>query len=180
MTFGPIQLIPPGLLGLFQLKQMGRNPDQLGEVVLPTVEILDWYRQALSEWSTTTHSVVINATGRANFQTFSNPIAVPDREWWYVHQYAVKAEPVLGGGTAEVHAIVPNMIQQATGTARPVAVGPGQFPVGCNTDAHTVWAEGRGFFAPAGARLGVAYGVTVTGAGTVNIDAFIRITVLPV
>lgn len=179
-AFRPLQLIPPGLLGLLQLKQEGRGLVELPDVLQGVIELRDWYLQARSEWSLTTHSGVINATGRANFLTFANPVAVPEQEWWFVHQYVVKADPVPGAGSAEVHSLVPVMIQQATGTARSVAIGSGQFPVGANTAAHTVWAEGRDFFAPAGARLGLAYGVTVAGGGTVNVDAFIRYTPLPI
>lgn len=43
---GPIQVIAPGLLGYFQVKSQGRNPNDLLEAVQPSLEMRDWYFQA--------------------------------------------------------------------------------------------------------------------------------------
>lgn len=43
---GPIQLIPPGLMGLLQLKQTGRLPGTLNDIVSGVLELREWYMMA--------------------------------------------------------------------------------------------------------------------------------------
>lgn len=39
----PLQKAPSGILGAFLLKVLGKNPNQFGDVVTPTVEVFDHY-----------------------------------------------------------------------------------------------------------------------------------------
>lgn len=97
---GPIQVIPPGLVGLLQLKQFGRLPDQLQGSVQPVLEMRDWYFQArrqgeLSLWGVVPQTAaLVTASGAAVFE-FSANIAggaqVPLGQTWYVEQCAVNA-----------------------------------------------------------------------------------------
>lgn len=82
---GPLQVIPEGLLGFFDLKTFGRAPSELSEVVAPSVELRDWYFQSRAEWITNTQNVTGNG--------FYAAATVPATEWWYVHHAATETVP---------------------------------------------------------------------------------------
>jgi len=43
VSSAPISLIPGGLLGFFQIKNGGQNPAELGKVIAPVMDALNWY-----------------------------------------------------------------------------------------------------------------------------------------
>lgn len=43
--FGPIQVPPPGLLSLLNLKNTGRNPERMHDTYTPTLELRDMLLQ---------------------------------------------------------------------------------------------------------------------------------------
>lgn len=179
-SFKPIQLIPPGLLGFFQLKQEGRGLVELPDVLQGTVDLLDWYFQSRAEWDQTLHGVVLNAAGRNGFEPFApNTIQVPAREFWWVSQYSVQALPQPGAGTATLLQLQATMVAQAVGTLRPVAIGP-QISGALGTANHQAIAIANGFFAPAGAVLGFAWGADIAGGGTIDVNGFVRFARLPI
>lgn len=180
-SFKPIQLIPPGLLGLLQLKQEGRGIVELPDVLQGVLELRDWILQARAVWSGDEHSIVLNAAGRDTFETFTNPFGPSNSEWRYVHEYTIIATPVPAGGTAEIASFAPMMVAQNIGTLRPVCVGqPFVWGTGAPQLVQSqVIVSARNFFMPAGAVLGFAYGIVLTGAGTVDVSAFVRYTPLP-
>lgn len=45
----PVNVIPPGFLSAFGLKQLGRVPDTMADVLAPVIEMRDWYFQALAQ-----------------------------------------------------------------------------------------------------------------------------------
>jgi hypothetical protein len=87
---GPIQTIPPGLLNLLNLKQMGQNPGVLSDQVDPTVELFAWYMRAraqgapgLTGQSPPTQVLAIGASP-GNFLIGAPNVVVPSNELWYV------------------------------------------------------------------------------------------------
>ena len=84
----PIQTIPQGLLGLLQLKEMGRNPATLSDVVTPQVDLFPLWIQrqqvTLVQPNTDTLTLATGATGAQNFAT-----KVPQGQAWYVTYMAV-------------------------------------------------------------------------------------------
>lgn len=72
-----LQSSPLGLLGLFRLKVLGRNPDGFGEDVIPVVEVSDFYGAPLLE--AVGVSTAVAAAGSAT------TIPVPQGEVWRVH-----------------------------------------------------------------------------------------------
>jgi hypothetical protein len=179
--FRPIQIIPPGLLGALQLKQDGRGIVELFDTLQGTMELFDWYMQARAEWRTTLTGLTINASGRLTFAAFSpNSIVVPDREYWYVEQYSITALPQPGAGTAVLNHFATAMVQQATGTQRPLSLGDAINGEVIDTANHLAVVAARGFFAPSGSILGFSYGCAVSAGGTIDFNAFLRYTVLPI
>lgn len=91
----PIQLIPRGLLGFFQVKNNGVNPTDLPDELQPILEMRDWYFQSQPE-ALPVGSIAL-ATGANGFSPFTaNPLVVPSDEFWFVLDYSVQAS--LGAG----------------------------------------------------------------------------------
>jgi len=93
---GPVQLTPPGLLGLLQLKTGGFVPDALLQSVQPTLDLLPFWLRAAAENFNDSYSVVIPGpatpteivplTDAATHTLMLGPTA---QEWWYVENLSV-------------------------------------------------------------------------------------------
>jgi len=101
-ALGPIQLIPPGLMGLMQLKQAGRLPTWLSETVAPVVDLSDWYKAArrldnislFGVPAIQTAALATGANGVQNFTVGANPPSVPNGQIWWVDQLVIKCSLV--------------------------------------------------------------------------------------
>lgn len=158
--YGPIQGIPPGLLGLLQLKTVGRNPGTLDGNVSPGFELSDWYLRANQIQLSTTYTQLMAATAGGGYQVFTTPSAlvVPDGEWWYVNFYAAR------GGLAAADTV--NQMRTAIQTNRVAPVRFGRFG-GPNTLAGqgSLLCFDTDFWVPPGAEFGVHVANVVSPAG---------------
>ncbi|HET9045165.1 MAG TPA: hypothetical protein VFN70_18550 [Burkholderiales bacterium] len=108
---GVINRIPPGLLRLLGLQQLGRNPEALTGELVPVIEMREWY--LISQLEALTSGPQVPAAGPQNFsQTLAPTLVVPQSEWWYVHQFSAQftnaaAGPVAGriSATATVNGL---------------------------------------------------------------------------
>lgn len=95
MNAAVINRLPAGFLGLLDLKTMGKNPNRIGDAVLPTVDMFEHYIQSALQWHTPS-SLTASLLGVVPFTSlyFTAPasslpvnaageIAVPDDEIWY-------------------------------------------------------------------------------------------------
>jgi hypothetical protein len=83
---GPVQLSPPGLLGLLQLKAEGRSVPNLGDTCVPSLEMAGWWLRAAATLYTGSSSDTLVPAAYRVFSGFtSGPLTVPSGEWWYVH-----------------------------------------------------------------------------------------------
>lgn len=87
---GEINTVPLGLLALLGLKEQGVNPPALGELVVPTMELSQFYQTQLTRIAQDTLSV----TAAGGFGATS--LIVPQNETWIVSQYMVLRQ--LGAG----------------------------------------------------------------------------------
>jgi len=89
---GPIQNIPPGLLGLLNLKNTGRLPDVLNGTVQPTVDLQDWWLRSVAIQLVATPSRSVAPGVVQDFVPFvaPNDITVPGNEWWWVQGYTLQ------------------------------------------------------------------------------------------
>ncbi len=153
---GPIQLIPPGLLGLLQIKSpAGQNPNVLNADVQPTLEMLDLYLRTNQEVWGSNSGVTVAVSAPATVVQFSpNAIVVPAQEWWYVHHYSVSALPGAGG-----FVIAPRlgMLLNRTGTIRYIVLGPESYIPGGGITSTTgaMMFSAKGFWMPPGSELGM-------------------------
>lgn len=127
MPSGPINVPVPGLLGLLQLKTMGQNPSQLGDVVQPVLNIERYYLNGQAQvfpFNTappiTTGANIGLAYGAAGFE-----------QALYVHEYSVLMPlgagdqvdqfcltRVTNPGTLNIHSVIETI------NFTPVIVGP--------------------------------------------------------
>ena len=147
---GPIQLIPPGLLGMFQLKT-GRNPRDLIESVQPTLEMRDWYFLVNQRpFNGSLPSSLNVTTGMTGFQILAGAggqIVVPEREVWWVRSFGIFAGVAVGGDSIQM--------KPAYATSRSGTLGsPPQFALtdvtavatqnnSCAIAAHNFWLQSR-------------------------------------
>lgn len=104
---GPLQVIPPGLLGFFNLKSLGQNPSMLDDLVSPTIELREWYMQAqmidyvnATGLTMTKTRTTISPVGFLTWDLVGGvvPGLVPDNEWWWVENYTIYAQvPAVAG-----------------------------------------------------------------------------------
>jgi hypothetical protein len=86
---GPIQIIPRGLLGFFNLKSQGANPTQLVESVQPIIDLYPQYLEAQAIiWPLV--SGVNLASGNNGGGVWSpNAIVVPNDQIWWIQSYGI-------------------------------------------------------------------------------------------
>lgn len=175
-SFGPIQVIPPGLLGFLNLKSHGENPDTMGSEYQPTIELGEWLLQRDYELVGGTAMTLVTANlGSRPFTggVLSSP--VPADEWWYVHEFCVFSVVIAVGDTV--------------GGAVAWRIGdPGNFGISIH-GPHEVFAgaankvalfrSDQPFFAPAGSQLAL-YVTQATFAVNLGLAGWARITRLPV
>jgi hypothetical protein len=105
---GPIQVIPPGLVGYLNLKQFGRLPDVLSSTVDPSLEMRDWYFQAnvlytvqLCGATPITPNFVTAGVDFFRFQVGGVDFAVPKGQAWYVDLASADAALAAAGDTMQ-------------------------------------------------------------------------------
>jgi len=94
--YGPLQLIPPGLLGFLQLKNAGKSPSELSSLLQSTMELRDWFFQSTFEQVIQTATIT---NGSVGFNLYTTPIIVPSGEYWWVHSYAVHVGGLIATDT---------------------------------------------------------------------------------
>lgn len=92
MSTGPIQTSPAGLLGLLNLKNLGKNPAQLEDAIQPVLEFLDMYLATGYERVQSTAQAVAQGTNVTD-------LVVPQNEVWFVRHVSIDYG-VLGAGAA--------------------------------------------------------------------------------
>lgn len=161
---GPIQSIPEGLLSFFQLKNQGRNPHELGQVVQPDFEMRDWYFASRAVVTTATVNVI---AGTLNFYEFTAPVGglvVPNTELWYIVDYSL----IVGLAAGEtLYATAAYLAPNGTGT---FVVGAANQVTGV---ASMIFRADRSFFMPSGHKLGL-FVTSTAGAGPFEVTAWLR------
>jgi hypothetical protein len=104
----PIQVIPPGLTGYLQLKQLGHLPDVLLGEVRPALEMRDWYFQAnvlytvqLYGATPVTPNFVTAGSDFFRFQVGGVDAPVPPHQAWYVDMAGADAGAAAATDTCQ-------------------------------------------------------------------------------
>lgn len=187
---GPIQVIPPGLLGFLQLKSSGRNPTQISEELRGVLDLTSWYYQArVIEFTLspdipgagTMNRAISVASGRG-FKTWNGGTAtsctVPQTEWWWIDRYTIRAHQAGAGAAGDVDIFQPVIHTTTAGATLTHALGnPFELPFSLTVDRDGLISVG-GFFAPPGSELGLGI-VEHLSAQTTNYEGFLRLVRLP-
>lgn len=124
---GPIQLIPPGLMGLLQLKQGGQLPSMLSKTVAPVVELRDWYLTArrVDELALFggVPTVSLPSIGSKPFVFGGNNATVPAGQIWWVEQMTIQVTGTGAIVATDLLRYAPGIIP-GTGGALSQAVAP--------------------------------------------------------
>ena len=163
----PINRWPLGLLGFLGIKNGGRYPQHLSELLLPTWDQAFLYLNAAAEYS----AINANPPAVGNTPLFGVPLG----ECWYVHNFSLQVATPAGGAysghlTRNNAAVAPAVVlvslcqDQVIGASAHATFVPTQ-------------AQAAPMFLTPGEQLGVSSTV-VTGAVTAY--AAIRFTRMPV
>lgn len=157
----PIQGRAPGYLGLLELKNLGKLPEEALETVQPVIDMNGYYLRGSAQWYQTALS---RTDGPATYNSFGpftgNPLVVPDGQWWWIEYMAVRFFAAGAGATLEQGAVA----MQGPGGINPFTLWD---PVSVTAARTGVVSVARDFWAPAGSRLGVWLGVV----GVANITS---------
>lgn len=181
-SIGPIQLIPPGLTGLLQLKQTGRLPSDLLGDVSPVLELRDWYMQSrqLQDFGLfgvipATATFASNTNGFKAFQVGGAAFLVPQGQVWYVEQMTV----IAALAAADTIVMAPCIAGPSLGAnAEFTLVGPFYTDVITTRTRVAVAKADRSFWAYAGQQLGV-WTVDNLAATTTTVTLHMRATPMP-
>lgn len=110
MANGPIQSFPRGLLAMLSLKNRGNNPSQLGETVVPTVDLRRMYLEDQIEEVRFDDLMIDNVVGS---YTVGGP---RENEIWWITNFNLKilvdSVPMTVGYTTSARPqILPNTLQ---------------------------------------------------------------------
>lgn len=113
---GPLNVQARGLLSLFDLKGAGgRYPGELGETILPTLELRDWLVQVSPlEYASDAGTVLNVDTASAVVSSGSN-LLVPPGEIWYVNRHWVVAS-FTAAAASTLYSLLP-VVQVPLGAA---------------------------------------------------------------
>jgi len=165
---GPIQVAPAGLLGLLSLKTGGTMPDAMRQDLQPTIDFEGWWLRGKRVVDNNDHTAVLAAATYDAFQDFStNPIAVPEREWWYVHSYSCKA--AITDVADSIQAFRMAVAWTSVGTIRYRFVGEAAPPFITNAACPRATLLAEGFWCPPGSRIGFYTGA-VAGIGGLAVN----------
>lgn len=95
MPWRPIQAQPAGLLGFLQLKNAGRNPEQLSETLLPTMDLVQWYLESDVRLNTGATAALASGTLGQQLTTTTTQV-VPSNEQWILRGISIGADLVAG------------------------------------------------------------------------------------
>ena len=108
-----LNAFPPGLLSFFGIKNGGRNPEDLGTILAPTLELRDWY--LAQQWQR-----VQLSSGNVNAIGFFGITSVPPAEWWMIRFLTARPLAALGAATTWTFSLA----HQLDNTTQPVSLGP--------------------------------------------------------
>src|SRR5262245_13062003 len=99
----PLNLVPWALLDFFGIKNGGRFPQYLGDVLSPCLEMFDWYLQTKGQLYSTVGTVVSANAGASSKNditsvtgglTITNgQLDVPNNEWWILKRANIAITP---------------------------------------------------------------------------------------
>lgn len=178
--YRPIQAIPQGLLGFLQLKNAGKNPSEISELLQPVLDLREWYLQTAMRnfigngGAAPSAALPNNTVGFIGYLATVPNITVPANEVWYCPYYTALSATLLAAET----------IQFGCGFRNPDAGFTYQSLIGEPCDPVTgpnkrAFAFARDFWLPPGTQLGIQVFQCATAA-TIVVEGHLRYVPLPI
>lgn len=168
---GPIQPPPLGLLGLLQLKNVGRNPAFLQDEVSPSIEMFDFWIQGSLD-TVGTFSAAPAAGTVTGFNPFTTPssLTVPNEETWWVENFSCTFGAGVGGTFTGIRLAYQNF------NGKTFVIGDQELNLAAQNTRIMV---ARRFWLPPGSVLGWFHDSITVAAGAVATSGlqFARMTV---
>lgn len=173
----PVQIVPPGFLGLLQVKNAGQSPDKLLNTVQPTSDMLGfWLRGRQRAVKCGTLIAPVTAVQQILTLRDSNaatPLLTPSGEWWYCAYFGLQLISGVGDTTTNP-ALVARYGNTAMDADVPLAVLTASLAA---SGAITIAA--RDFWIPPQTHLCLGLGATVI-TNAIAISGGLVYTPLPV
>lgn len=155
----PLQVLPPGLLGYFQIKSGGRNPQTLDETLVPVLDLTEWYLQATWNEAVDTSNAI--PAGGGGFIPSPTLISGPNT-WLYIHHFS--AYVALAAAASFQMAVC---YQRLAGPAFPRHFPGNGLSVPAAAINSVALASASGFWLPPSMQLGMYILSNTTAVGTV-------------
>lgn len=175
----PVQVIPPGLLGFLQIKNLGKNPQSLGGQILPTMDLLEWYFQSNMEQLRSTLTIGDGVVGPVPWTTGSGAtvnLTTSQDEFWWVESLMFRCTTFIVAG---------EQIQWQAGYRTPalnnnfVICGDRQDTVGAAAPSIEAYCYAKRFFMPPGSEIVSFLSHFNTPVGGGACECYIRFVRLP-
>lgn len=169
--FGPVQVFPPGLLGFLQLKNSGKNPEFLSDIISPSLEYRDWLFTARQLTVDPNSFIRGFLTANRGFFSWTSPLGVPQDEAWWVRSYMIRTQVVPAA-----ESITYRPCWKAAFIGSNYGVGD---VVGTANAGEVECLGGENFFLPPGAELGV-WIKSCTSAAGIQLSVALEYVPLPI
>jgi len=126
------QTSPIGFQDLFRLKNFGRNPDEVAESILTTVDALPFWGADRAFFAQAENT----SSGMAAQQDLS--VTIPDGEVWFPHLFTAATYTATATGPDCTVAL---LIEDATNAVQTVRVASAKFDVDSANETHVVAAH---------------------------------------
>jgi len=169
---GPVQVLPPGLLNMLQLKTGGQSPDAMRQDIQPSIDLEAWWLRATRQKVSAAYNI---SAAVAGYLTVVLPLNVsgatlgPDnRTWWYVHDASVVGNL---GAASSATGLQPAFEEDGgpfNNTLNYTTVGAGArlVSIAAGNGETSVIMGAHGFWMPPGSRFGCyidqVFGASIT------------------
>lgn len=183
---GPIQVLPPGLINLLQLKVAGYSPDAMRQDVQPTIDLEAWWLRAKADNTRLRYRQFVTGapTTIGGFFAVLSPglanLGPGSQAWWYVHNMTMDFSS--NGVVTDLNAgiSIRGGSQPSLGAADQTWSLPGRFIPGLTAAVPRQIDSVSGFWMPPNSIVG-AYVGTIAAAVDFNLEILgFRYTELPI
>lgn len=175
MPWGPISRLPAGLLGALFLKSNGQNPEALGDIVSPILELFPFYANDGIQRQVATAANQVPTIGFKGLNPATFPFfGASQTDWRYVRALSVSMNAATVPVAGETIEFRPAYISPQGMFTGPV---PGRFIQGAGGRQDLVVWEN--FWLPPLAQVGLSVERSTIAAGTMSMDIALQAWTLP-
>lgn len=185
-TFGPIQTVPRGLLGLLQLKSRGQNPIDISDLVSPIISLFDFWMNGEAQNITNTGAgegipTRVMPAATTAFQGFVDgapvvDLIVPQDEVWFVTDYTIFTGVLAA---TDIVNFACGFRTPQVGNTWQIVKGAFSGEITGSATGKRAYASSSNFFLPPGSQAGIQVSRN-DSAGTITYSGCMRAVRMPV